>query len=40
MRSLQLERRPGAAKGERNIVAVRDVPLPSVTNSMVLVKVR
>lgn len=40
MRALQLERPSHAVKkGERNVVAVRDVPLPKVHDGCVLVKV-
>lgn len=40
MKALQLERPAGEVKkGQRNIVAVRDVPVPSTEGGLVLVKV-
>ncbi|WFD07336.1 propionate--CoA ligase [Malassezia vespertilionis] len=39
MRAVQLEKKHGAKAGERQTVAVCDIPLPSVRENMVLVKV-
>lgn len=39
MKALQLERPEGVSKGQPNALVVRDVPIPTVREGMVLVKV-